>query len=189
MNLRWVRGSPFTEERLKLTSFFQQKSTKIFSLPKFSEWTGADRRRPAQTGADRRRPAQTGYFQCLPKWIVSTILETNENTKCDWICNDGMQIKKVSWKACPENREALKIAGLRRVAPVCAGLCRSAPVCAGPRRSAPVEKKLFITIDKSYNVFRRLCCSLSHSWSQKFILTYYFHQNRPLKIGRIVDLD
>ena len=40
-------------------------------------------------------------------------------------------------------RETLKIAGLRRSAPVRAGLRRSVPVCAGLRRSAPVEKKFF----------------------------------------------
>ena len=38
-----------------------------------------------------------------------------------------------------KKRETLKIAGLRRSAPVRAGLRRSAPVCAGLRRS----KKIF----------------------------------------------
>ena len=32
INLRWVRGSPFTKERSKLTSFFQQK---IYHYPSF----------------------------------------------------------------------------------------------------------------------------------------------------------
>ena len=45
------------------------------------------------------------------------------------------------------------------------------------------------TLSCSNYVFRRLCCSISHSRSQKISLTYYFHQNRPLKIGRIVVLD
>ena len=46
---------------------------------------------------------------------------------------------------------ALKIAGLRRSAPVRAGLRRSAPVCAGLRRFAPVcagRKKIFSANDR-----------------------------------------
>ena len=47
------------------------------------------------------------------------------------------------WKTKDKIWEALKIAGLRRSAPVCAGLRRSVPVCAGLRRSAPVHSENF----------------------------------------------
>ena len=56
-NLRWARGPTSTEERPQVASLLGFQS---LSKNNFSEWTGADRRNPAQTGADRRGPAQTG---------------------------------------------------------------------------------------------------------------------------------
>ncbi len=48
-------------------------------------------------------PDDNGFCGDIPEWEnfeggswICDSDEQNENTKCDWICNDGMQIKKVS---------------------------------------------------------------------------------------------
>jgi hypothetical protein len=73
MNLRSVRGSPFTEDCSSPELNFVIRNRNF----RFTKILKMDRRRPAQTGADRRGPAQTGadrLFSVPPENFIFRIL-------------------------------------------------------------------------------------------------------------------